>query len=1083
MTSTKSYYVDINRFSAQDSESDTTNIWDYNLNDTIVAPAGSEVSIHQAFINQKGITGQSIEIEEDINETINYFAYIAEQDHSVPILGVSSIDKNIGKKVNLNGQYDTHLDLLNNADVGAGETGREGLWGFAPPIGTRTHLTSYNFGGSGAPLILSSKPEFDQTQTTEIYIDVVNPDEYIWNGVSASGGTDGLVATINGSSTITFSGTREFGALIRGGALIEGSGGAGSYPTGIAAGTKINAMSPAGIFPRTATLQDASGNPVVSTNTGNHQMKIKNSGNGFDDGKFTIYNVNTYPLTTSDVIEIGMRFRFKNTGGSGLPMNDFVSQNYNLQVKSVLQQYGTFTFGYYADPLNTTTQNVIQHSATNVVIEVSPDPKYYITPKVLTSNIFVKKGTYGIEQLVSIINNQFNGLYKDKTQIPTNPITEALIGQNWNGLLNSTENGLTQVITPIGYTAPPDNVIQARINPTLIDTIDSSYPDHTFIPAHDYAGLRKENSNHLVPNKYDFLGNITGGGKGYVGYIQNNDISSEGIGGALLTGAHRYTPEGDPENGAAPGVYGSGISKRVGDYQLIRGFSVGAPEFNIQYDTDLSAFSLNNLHSSYRIASHDKQGNPNTNSGEVAVGIKSVTEIADAYPWSDNQSIFGSSAASASDPTASEESYSGTTQSGTNVINNIQATQGADDYESEMFLISINGKITQTSSAHSGDFPTGGDVEVLDFYSYQRGTMDPTSKHEVNSFICELPVNASTNNNGTFTNTRDINFKITGNPCDTTKKNIMKQSFEKPLSRTGGVIVYNFAYETALKYGDRRSVVDSAIYNPHASFKEFFSSDKQARKIWKTKTLWGKLGFTYEQLNDEDYFENIIMYTYPTDRKIRGITTDTQVDLSTIPSISTQNNSSVITLPGEYGGAKITNPQNFNNFDTNRPRTAYQRQWGKDSGADWCGGETATNQFAYSGSPYNMATCINVISKPTPIAAQTLPTLSRFGYYLITSDLVPTYKDIVAKGDPLGLLGVVPKTSLSNQDFIPLATSDLVQVLNQDTIINNIRVKVLNPDLSNPVLSKNSAIILRIDTPILQPQKNTEEETKTPKKK
>ena len=53
MSSTKSYYVDINRFSAQDSESDTTNIWDYSLNDTIVAPAGSEVSIHQALLIKK----------------------------------------------------------------------------------------------------------------------------------------------------------------------------------------------------------------------------------------------------------------------------------------------------------------------------------------------------------------------------------------------------------------------------------------------------------------------------------------------------------------------------------------------------------------------------------------------------------------------------------------------------------------------------------------------------------------------------------------------------------------------------------------------------------------------------------------------------------------------------------------------------------------------------------------------------------------------------------------------------------------------------------------------------------------------
>ena len=70
---TKSYYIDINRFSAQDNESEQTNIWDYSLNDTIVAPMGSEVSVHQAFINQKGITGQSIEFEEDLTESVYYF--------------------------------------------------------------------------------------------------------------------------------------------------------------------------------------------------------------------------------------------------------------------------------------------------------------------------------------------------------------------------------------------------------------------------------------------------------------------------------------------------------------------------------------------------------------------------------------------------------------------------------------------------------------------------------------------------------------------------------------------------------------------------------------------------------------------------------------------------------------------------------------------------------------------------------------------------------------------------------------------------------------------------------------------------
>ena len=106
--------------------------------------------------------------------------------------------------------------------------------------------------------------------------------------------------------------------------------------------------------------------------------------------------------------------------------------------------------------------------------------------------------------------------------------------------------------------------------------------------------------------------------------------------------------------------------------------------------------------------------------------------------------------------------------------------------------------------------------------------------------------------------------------------------------------------------------------------------------------------------------------------------------------------------------------------------------------------------------------------------------MSKFGYYLVTSDLVPTYKDIVSKGDPLGLLGVVPKTSLSSQDFIPLTESSIVQVLNQDTIINNIRVKILNPDLSNPQLNENSAVILRIDVPVAQ---NTQPKDKQKKKK
>jgi len=1076
MSATKSYYVDINRFSAQDSESDTTNIWDYNLNDTIVAPAGSEVSIHQAFINQKGITGQSIEIEEDINESINYYAYISEQDHSIPVIG-DVVDKKAGKRVNINGHIDTHLDLLNNVALNNAtlpNSGREKLWGWTPPEGTREHLESFNFGGSGAPLILSSKPDFDKTQSIILNCSTVVPTENVWNSYGSQGGTDGLIKTTSGSTQIEF--LTPLNGLIRPNALIEGETN-GSAPTGIAVGTRI------------VSVDLATGFGTMDNNSnfsGNVSARVKNSGNGYDQGAHTIYSLNTFPITSdiSKLIKVGMRCRFTTEnveGGIGNPRAlEVINQNYNLQVKTISADGGQLTIGDFADPYNTTFKNVIVLSTNNTNVEFSLDPKFYLTPVVLTNNIFIKKGTYGIEQLITIINNQFNGIYKDKTQIPTNPITEALINQDWNGLLNSTKNGLTKVITPIQYTAPPDNVAKTRISPILIDTLSDAYPDHTFVSAYDYAGLR--NTNQLEPNKYDFTTNIIENtGLGYVGYIQNNDmVRYNNYDNTLISptdanGEYRFGNDGTSYYAAfSGGVEG----KKMSDYQIMRGYSVGAPEFNIQYDTDLSAFSLNNLHSSYRIASHDKQGNSNSNAGEVAVGIKSITDIIDYIPWSNNQSVYGSTAKSNPQNGAYDDVYAGKTNGGTNTITDVQRYDGdSAEYVGDLFKVSINAQIDQTSTEAADDFPVGG-VKVLDFGSYKRDIFDPTDQSLLYSFVV----------NKTFTNTKSIDFKIVGEQCDTTLQKKMKQSYEKPLSRNGGVIVHNFAYETALKYGDRRSVVDKAIYNPHASFSEFFSSPKQARKIWKTKTLWGKLGFTYEQLNDEDYFENIIQYTNPTDRKLRGITTDTQVDLSTIPSISTQNNPSNLSLAPEYGAGNMKNPQNYNNFDTNRPRTAFQRQWDKGGkGSDtFAGGSNGSNNFQYSGSPYNMATCINVLSKPTPISAQELPTLSRFGYYLITSDLVPTYKDIVAKGDPLGLLGVVPKTSLSNQDFIPLATSDLVQTLNQDTIINNIRVKVLNPDLSNPDLSKNSAIILRIDTPILQPPPSgatEEEETKTPKKK
>ena len=107
---------------------------------------------------------------------------------------------------------------------------------------------------------------------------------------------------------------------------------------------------------------------------------------------------------------------------------------------------------------------------------------------------------------------------------------------------------------------------------------------------------------------------------------------------------------------------------------------------------------------------------------------------------------------------------------------------------------------------------------------------------------------------------------------------------------------------------------------------------------------------------------------------------------------------------------------------------------------------------------------IHVTTSDQALIARNLPILSVYGYYLISSDIVPQHDDIVGKGSPLPLLGIVPKSSLSNQDFI-YTDNEIVHTLANPITLNKIRVSVLNPDLTLPELNDNSSVIFKITQP------------------
>lgn len=302
---------------------------------------------------------------------------------------------------------------------------------------------------------------------------------------------------------------------------------------------------------------------------------------------------------------------------------------------------------------------------------------------------------------------------------------------------------------------------------------------------------------------------------------------------------------------------------------------------------------------------------------------------------------------------------------------------------------------------------------------------------------------------------------ITNGITDATAKNKLLSSVTNPMSRLGGIIVHNFAYTTAKKLGTKKGILDSDLVQNKYKFKEFFNTEQEARNAWKT-TLWNRLGFSYNQLNDDGNFESISYYNNLTTTKLPGITTNTYLDNSIVQEISSLVCDTSFSAPpaidpktklptGDFVKVGITSGQLrvFTLADANQIDDSI----------------TIDTVGLYTGTIYNQCLMIPIEAAGRPITARNLPVLSKVGYYLITSDILDGYNDIVKNGDPLALLGVVAKSSLSNQDFI-YSSQDITNTITQEKIINKIKIRFLNPNLTTPDLESNSSVILRIDLPI-----------------
>ena len=298
----------------------------------------------------------------------------------------------------------------------------------------------------------------------------------------------------------------------------------------------------------------------------------------------------------------------------------------------------------------------------------------------------------------------------------------------------------------------------------------------------------------------------------------------------------------------------------------------------------------------------------------------------------------------------------------------------------------------------------------------------------------------------------------TGGTDQTTNRQNCISSVLAPITRISGVIIQNAALKTAQKLSDLATPLPTTGNNMFL-FKDHFTSEKEARKAWD-KCIWSRLGFDYDQLNSQRHFERISAFN-STPHFLQGFTTNAEIDSTIQPSIAGVINPSTSfpSLGASTDGAVVDNVQTFNFIDMGTPRRPPVAKYPDPKD------QVYNNIKQFTGNVNSFTrTCLHITTTDRPLIGRKLPTLSPFGYYLITSNIVPNHDDIVAKGSPLPLLGVVPKSSLSSQDFI-FTDNEITHTLTNPLVLNSIKVSVLNPDLTSPQLDDNSSVILKIIYP------------------
>lgn len=287
-----------------------------------------------------------------------------------------------------------------------------------------------------------------------------------------------------------------------------------------------------------------------------------------------------------------------------------------------------------------------------------------------------------------------------------------------------------------------------------------------------------------------------------------------------------------------------------------------------------------------------------------------------------------------------------------------------------------------------------------------------------------------------------------------------------PIDGQTGLMINNFAYDLCkntlvyeqakaniLSFQDFGDLTDGANYGGNAMrrekaifdlftkpFDQFFASDIEAKAAWR-KSLWFRLGFSYEQLGDiTSQLESRKTGGSPLyDRslKLHGIVTHNQFDFTAIPSSQ------------GLGTQFFASPDHSDN----KPKQKYTLQ-------NYYLGKAA-NPFVVNQSPFVL------LDTSKSIDAAELPNLNEGrSYYVIESDIVkPNYSNSI--GTKGTVVGIMSKEN-STQDTL-FSTEGIEFIMTEDKLLTEINIDIKNPDgtrVPDEILGVDSGFIFMIEKAI-----------------